>query len=877
MLMTTTRWFFFALLSNTLLVASPGRELNAAEPPPRLRPPAVPLITHDPYFSVWSPADRLTDADTMHWTGKPHRLISLVQIDGKPFRVMGKEAAADNTRWKAGTAPNVPPLPQTNLEVLPTRTIYTFEGAGIRLTLTFMTPLLPSDLDTLSRPVTYVTWDVVAVDNASHSVKANLDIHPEIAANDPGQTMKTSAQQFGELVVLGVGTVEQPVLQKKGDDLRIDWGQLYLATAHESSQCQRTLLQADRGEWWVTDEGSPPTKAAPKEFTPSSDTAQVLTAYLDFGTVTAKPVSRWLMLAYDDEYSIKYFRQNLRPYWRRQGADAAALLRKAAAEYPSLKPRCEEFDAQLMADLRQAGGEQYAQVCALAYRQTFAGNKVVADASGMPLMFPKENFSNGCIGTVDVLYPQAPFFLVLSPALTKAMLVPVLDYARSPRWPYPYAPHDLGTYPHATGQVYGMNGSDGERMPVEESGNMLIMMAALAKVEGNAALAEEYWPLLTEWADYLVKEGLDPVNQLCTADMFGHLAHNADLSLKAIIGIGGYAQMAVMLGKQADAEKYFTMARDYAARWQQMAKDAGRTRLAFDRPGTWGMKHNLIWDRVLGLNLFPNSIADQEIAWYLKAQNPYGLPCDNRTEQSLIDWAVWCVALAREDRDWQALFYPLFRYVHETPDRVPMSDWFFTTNARRRGFQARPVVGGIFMKLLLETDVAKRYTAHAAKIAGQWSPAPIPGALREVVPTARTAEARWRYTFEPPGPGWFQSAFDDSAWKKGAGGFGTRGTPGAIIGTEWNTTNIWLRREFTLPDRKLKNPMFLIHYDEAPEVYLNGVLAARLTGWSSQYGEADIAPAALAALRPGKNVMAVRASQTYGGQYIDVGLVEEAK
>ena len=107
-----------------------------------LRPPSVPLVACDPYFSIWSPADKLTDADTVHWTGKPHRLTSLVRIDGKGFRLMGKEPA------------NVPALPQTGLEVLPTRTIYTFEGEGVRLTLTFMTAALPDDLMVYSRPVT---------------------------------------------------------------------------------------------------------------------------------------------------------------------------------------------------------------------------------------------------------------------------------------------------------------------------------------------------------------------------------------------------------------------------------------------------------------------------------------------------------------------------------------------------------------------------------------------------------------------------------------------------------------------------------------------------------------------------------------------------
>src|SRR5437879_3910969 len=123
-----------------------------------LRPPAVPLIACDPYFSIWSPADKLTDADTTHWTGKARRLTGLVKIDGKIFRVMGVDPA------------DVPALPQTKLEVLPTRTLYTFEGEDVRLTLTFMTPALPDDLDVLSRPMTYLTWESRSTDHKDHKV-----------------------------------------------------------------------------------------------------------------------------------------------------------------------------------------------------------------------------------------------------------------------------------------------------------------------------------------------------------------------------------------------------------------------------------------------------------------------------------------------------------------------------------------------------------------------------------------------------------------------------------------------------------------------------------------------------------------------------------
>ncbi len=614
-----------------------------------------------------------------------------------------------------------PALPQIDVQVLPTRTIYHFADAQVAVTLTFLTPALPSGLDALARPATYLTWEVRSADRRPHAMQLYFDCGAELAVNTPEQKVACDRPTVPGLKVLRLGSQDQRVLAKKGDDLRIDWGYLYLSARTDSevpAMQGPVRMAATSGTQARKDfarSGSVPADAV--EQAPQA-AGLVLAAIFDLGQVGAEPVSRQVILAYDDLYSIKYFGGRLRPYWRCAGAEASDMLRAAARDYAALAPRCRKFDEDLMADLVRVGGEKYALLCALAYRQTWAGNKIAADAAGRPLVFPKENFSNGCISTVDVLFPQAPFFLTFSPALTKGMLVPILDYASSPHWPYGYAPHDLGTYPFATGQVYGMGGSDGGRMPVEESGNMLIILAALARIEGNADLAKQYWPLVTRWADYLVANGLDPENQLCSADMFGHLPHCANLALKAIIGIGGYAQLCERVGKPDDARRYMAIARRYAAKWQELAKDDGRTRLAYHLPGSWGMKHNLIWDRVLGLNLFPDTVGDAEVAWYLKVQKKYGLPVDGRTPTSLIDWAVWSIAPARDRKDFEALIAPIYRYADETRSRVPLSDWFVTTDGRQQGFQARPVVGGIFVKLLADQPTWKKWAGQAAKVSG---------------------------------------------------------------------------------------------------------------------------------------------------------------
>ncbi len=856
----------------------------------KLIPPATPLVACDPYFSIWSPADKLTDDDTVHWTGKPHRLTSMVRLDGKAYRIMGASP---------GT---VPALEQTGLTVLPTRTIYTFEGAGVALTLTFMTAALPEDIDILSRPVTYLTWETKSTDGKQHEVQVYFDASAELAVNTPDQQITPGAGQMEGLAMALVGSKDQPILAKRGDDIRIDWGYLHVAAPQSSVTTVATASRNQLQEWFIARSAQKPQLAAIAR----ADSV-VCGAAFPAVQVSAQPVSQWLMLAYDDVYSIQYMQKNLPPYWRRNGWGAFQLLKAAASDYESLRKRCAAFDEELMADLTKAGGEKYAKLCALAYRQCFAAGKFVADENGQPLQFCKENHSNGCISTSDVFYPMAPQFLLFGPTLTKSFLVPFMNYAASERWKFPFAPHDLGQYPHANGQRYG----GGERteenqMPVEESGNLLLLMAALGQMEGNADFAGLYWSRLEQWAEYLKAKGFDPENQLCTDDFAGHLAHNVNLSVKAICGLGAFGKLCDLRGDKAKAQEYAKLAKEFAARWVKEAAEGSRVegvppairgqdardtqgqdalatdhyRLAFDKSGTWSQKYNLVWDRILGLNLFPADVARKEMDFYKKTQNKYGLPLDNRSLYTKLDWTLWTATLTQDRADFAALVDPVYLFLNETPDRSPLTDWYFTHDARKRGFTARPVIGGVFLQMLYDKAVWHKYAGRDKTKAAGWAPMPKAPALVTVVPTAREKAASWSYTTTRPGRRWFQPDFNASVWKQGESGFGTTGTPGATIRTEWNTPDIWLRRTFTLEDKAVASGgtsptlQLSVHHDEDVEVYLNGVLAASATGFTTQYEPLPINADARAALKAGENVIAVHCHQTGGGQYIDAGLVQ---
>jgi hypothetical protein len=695
------------------MIAAAAAQAQPAAAAVTLRPPAVPLVAVDPYFSIWSPADRLTDAATVHWTGRPHPLNSLVRVDGEAFRIMG------------ATPADTAAMPQASLAVHPTRTVYTFADKRVRITLTFLTPALPWDLDLLSRPITYLNWDIVSADGKPHQVKLYVDCGAEIAVNTPEQSVGLDYPTVEGLAVARMGTADQPVLARRGDDVRIDWGYGYLATP----AAQGVVVTGGNGgrlrRAFVTG-AVLPVAAGPATPAPVSESRLAMAASWDLGSVGTTPVTRWAMLAYDDVKAIRYFARDLSAYWRRRGMSMEQLLVTAAREHDTLERDARDFDAELMKDLTAAGGAEYAAIGALAFRQTLAATKLAADANGQPLLFPKENFSNGCIATVDVIYPMAPQYLLFGPSLAKAMVVSNLDYASSPRWTFPFAPHDLGTYPHATGQVYGGGEKTEEnQMPVEETGNMLILVAAIARMEANADFAGRYWPVLTRWAEYLKTKGFDPENQLCTDDFAGHLAHNVNLSAKAIVALGAFAQLAAARGERAVAQEYRALAEQFAARWAKEAAEGGRFRLAFDQPGTWSQKYNLVWDRLLGLNLFPASVGQQELAFYRSVQGPYGLPLDSRRLYTKLDWITWTATLTGRRADFEALVHPIFTFLNMTPHRVPVTDWYWTHDATKVGFQARSVVGGVFLRLLYEPSVWKKWADREKTKAAGWAGLPL--------------------------------------------------------------------------------------------------------------------------------------------------------
>ena len=639
--------------------------------------PAYPLITHSPYFSIWTTSDTISAAATTHWTGAEQSLLGWINVDGKIYRFLGKETNPGN---------NVQAAEQKNADIQATQTVYDLTCGSIDLKLTFTSPLLLRDMNVLQRPVSYVSFDAKSNDGSTHEVKIHFGASTNIAVNKSSQKVIAKQYKTNQLSILKAGTVAQPILKKKGDDIRIDWGYLYVAAP-----------KAEHAEQFISS-GRPAVSFPGKNTIPSrQDTSMFLNTVIPFGKVGSEAVSKFIEIGYDDIYSIQFFGTNLHPAWNRDGKQSFEnQLLKASSDYASVIKKCVLFNDSLDHDAMKSGGRAYADLCNLAYRQSIAAHQLVYSPQGKILWLSKENFSNGSINTVDITYPSAPLYLIYNPELLQGMLNGIFYYSESGKFKKDFAAHDLGTYPLANGQTYG------EDMPVEESGNMIILTAAIARAQGNAGFAKLHWKTLSTWVNYLVNEGFDPKMQLCTDDFAGHLARNANLSVKAIVGIACYAQLAEALGRHDSATKYRNLAEGMVQKWMQLADDSDHYSLTFENKGSWSQKYNLVWDKVLDLKLFPQSVYEKEIKYYLTKQEKYGLPLDSRKTYTKSDWILWTASLASNNEDFQKLIEPIYRYALETSSRVPISDWHETTDGKQVGFQARSVVGGYFMKMLLE-------------------------------------------------------------------------------------------------------------------------------------------------------------------------------
>ena len=657
--------------------------------------PAYPLWLIDPLFSVWSKTDELNAGDTVFWTGLEKRACGFVRWKGKTYSFLGRRDG-------------VVPLEQTSLEVHAFSTDYTFRGEGFALKVRFLSPLLPGDLDVLSCPVCYTDYEVTEGE-IPEDFSIALAIDEEFCYNGERAWVVGGVIPKKGYEAAYFTRGRNLVLSDTSDMCSPDWGDVYLA-AKES--------------WLVSEAGLNLYLAEGKREYIRKDCERLFLL-----AVNTERKGTFLTV-FDDKLSIFYFGEWLKGYFFRSGKTILDALDFSLNEHDRIVSDCEAFDVQLKADCEKVGKDYYTIACA-SLRQSVAAHKLVETKDGKLLFLSKENNSNGCIGTADVSYPSIPLYLLYDPELVQGMLRGIYDFARMPVWNFDFAPHDIGTYPWCSGQVYGtacredkyccgmfstgasprtnqmlyIRPAESEvydkncQMPVEECGNMIIMQAAAIVAGADKSLAREQFDLLAKWVKYLEEYGLSPENQLCTDDFAGHLAGNVNLTIKALVGIEAFSLICRALGKEELAGEYENKARTFA--------DAFRVKvgphilpLSYGGTDTFSIKYNILFDKLFGFSLIGQEVCEAETAYYIQKSNRFGVPLDTREDYTKADWILWAAALTDDREKCEALYSPVVNYLAQTPSRVPFGDWYDSTRGDIVHFINRSVVGGCFAPLL---------------------------------------------------------------------------------------------------------------------------------------------------------------------------------
>ena len=642
---------------------------------------SVPLVTHDPFFSIWSSSDKLYESNTVHWSGSVQRIKGILNVDNKRYAFLGKDAKAQG-------------IPQKYVDVTATSTQYVFENEKVILKCRFTSPILLNDMTLVSRPCTYIDFEIEKKD--AKEVSLEFEVYSDVVAQTKdtiiGYAVKREDYQY-----MYMGRAMQEPLSGSGDKVAIDWGYAYVACKEEGAKLSYNKHREKL----------------------------CLVMNLEHKKQAG------IIFAYDDLLSINYFGMWKKAYWTEKYATILDAIAAAFEDKEETLKKAAEFDKEMEERALNIGGEDYAYLCNMSYRQSVTAHKLITDETGNIIFLSKENDSNGCIGTVDVSYPSVPLFLLYDVEYVKGMLRPIFRFAACDVWEYDFAPHDVGRYPYAWGQVYAFVGKRNEetniwmtgktsvfppfytypkgtgvydikyQMPVEECGDMLIMTAVCCMMDGNPEFAKPYWSVLKTWKNYLVKYGADPGDQLCTDDFAGHLEHNTNLSVKAIVGIKAYAILAEMMGEVEEAKKYHQLATEMAADWELRAKADDHYMLAFGSPDSWSLKYNLVWDKVWNTHLFSDEVYEKELSYYIQKANEYGTPLDSRSTYTKSDWILWCASMAKEKEQAKKLIQPVAHYLENTVSRIPFGDWYFSDTGTYCQFIARSVQGGIYMPMYL--------------------------------------------------------------------------------------------------------------------------------------------------------------------------------
>lgn len=567
-------------------------------------PPAESTIFIDPSIKMWSMGQELYNVWVTNWNGQDKQWDGMVRVDGETFTFMGPKYDSDLT-------PDA--TIQSAVKMWPTRTVYEMNDSKgrIKLRVQFTTPVLQGEWEISVRPITYVTFTVVSADGNNHSVqvyfglKAHLAVIKDCRAEVNWEQFQISNGESA-IEVMKVGTVSQNYYDINANN-NFAWGYTYVAVPKDNS-VSTVIGEVSPIRDQFRNEGTITTTGATNKANLAQDNWDSLNVLWNLTLKVDTTETKHLAVAYDDIYSIQYFGQQFHPYWRRPAANASieTVIQNALDEYNDLMQASEQFDTKLTQDLQLKSGEKYATLAALAYRQTMAATKLVwNDELQIPWVLIKDIINEENINPLDIIVSISPLFLYKDPAYLQLLLLPVLAYANNETGSGAYH------YTYLRAHQY----FEQDNMPMEDFGNLFIVLAATTKQLGRASTElwyPKYWPVLQNWANYLVMNLSKHGNQLGNSAL-----NDVNQSLKGIIGLGAFAQLCSAVGKGHDRSYYNDLAELFAKQWFRLIGEDDHYKLAYDQNNIRSFKYNLLYDKLLGIGLFPIETTVKEVTYHM--------------------------------------------------------------------------------------------------------------------------------------------------------------------------------------------------------------------------------------------------------------------
>ncbi|KAB5594674.1 hypothetical protein CTheo_1821 [Ceratobasidium theobromae] len=670
--------------------------------PTPFNPPAIPLAVRSPYLSCWlqggNTGGRLNGQWPTFWTGSILGWAGYVRVDGQVYTFLGLPNIAGATQ-----------ATQKKMQFTATKSTFVLSAGPVDLTVQFLSPVEPTDYLRQSLPFSYMTLTAKSTDGAAHSVQFYTDISAEWVSGDNNLGAKWSTATGGGAIIHQV-ELQNPVRYAEVND-HTQYGTAYYATNQAANLTYATgedqVLRAafvNKGVLGNTQD---------TQFRAINDRWPVFAFARDIGTTTDSSQNPVVFaVGHVRDPLIQYIvagnkLEERHPYWLSKYANANDALTAflSDAEYQHALSAASALDTKIFNDATPIHSD-YTSIVQLSTRQAFAASEITVSKTSSGSyntsdvkIFMKEISSDGNVNTVDVIFPAWPAFMYLNPDYGRRILEPLFQYQQTGLYPNKWSIHDIGAnYPNATGH----NDGGDEPMPVEESGDMLIMTLSYTRASGDNSLISNNYNLLNQWTQFLVNDSLIPASQLSTDDFAGHLVNQTNLAIKGIIGIKCMSEIANRLSKSDDAKKYSDIAASYVPQWQKFAtSNEGHLTLNYGNASSWGLAYNLYADKQLQLNLFPQSVYDMQTGWYGEMGAQYGVALDSRHAYTKSDWEIYSAGTV-SDKGTRDMFITRLRdYLANGKNNAPFSDWYDAIWGTVVGFRARPVVGGHFALLML--------------------------------------------------------------------------------------------------------------------------------------------------------------------------------